>query len=91
MNFRTDAMIQRTIRQKFADCTVITVAHRLNTVIDSDRVLVMGAGVAIEFDAPFTLMQLKDGVFRNMVEALGTQEYAQLYSIAKERFENYSK
>lgn len=79
-------MIQRTIREKFADCTVITVAHRLNTVIDSDRVLVMDAGVAVEFDAPFTLLQNEKGIFRSMVEALGQQEYDHLYSIAAEKY-----
>lgn len=81
-------MIQKTIREKFADSTVITVAHRLNTVIDSDRVLVMDAGTAVEFDAPYLLMQKEDGVFRKMVEALGQQEYDRLYSKAKEAFDS---
>lgn len=76
-------MIQQTIKEKFADCTVITVAHRLNTVIDSDRVLVMNAGVAVEFDTPINLLQNKDGLFRKMVEALGPMEYDKLYSIAE--------
>lgn len=80
-------MIQRTIKEKFADCTVITVAHRLNTVIDSDRVLVIDAGVAVEFDAPYILMQKMDGIFKNLTEALGPQEYERLYSKAKETFE----
>lgn len=79
-------MIQRTIREKFHDSTVITIAHRLHTVIDSDRILVMDAGVAIEFDAPYLLMQNKDGVFRKMVEALGPQEYDRLFTIAKDKF-----
>lgn len=43
---RTDGLIQSTIRSKFARCTVLTVAHRLNTIMDSDRVLVMDAGRA---------------------------------------------
>lgn len=41
---QTDALIQRTIRSKFSECTVLTVAHRLNTIMDSDRVIVMDKG-----------------------------------------------
>lgn len=78
-------MIQRTIRNKFVDATVITVAHRIHTVIDSDRILVMDAGVAVEFDKPYLLLQNKDGLFHKMVEALGPQEYDQLMTIAKEK------
>lgn len=81
-------MIQRTIRETFIDSTVITVAHRLYTVIDSDRVLVMNAGVAVEFDAPYILLQNKEGVFRKMTEELGIQEFDRLFAITKEKYEN---
>lgn len=79
-------MIQRTIREKFIDATVITVAHRLHTVINSDRILVMDAGVKVEFDEPYSLLQNKDGLFHKMVEALGPQEYDRLLAISKEKF-----
>lgn len=81
-------MIQQTIRERFAECTVLTVAHRLHTIIDSDRVLVMDAGVNIEFDSPYSLLQIEKGIFRGMVEALGWKEYERLASLAKEKFEN---
>ncbi|KYB27064.1 ATP-binding cassette sub-family C member 4 [Tribolium castaneum] len=53
----TDDLIQKTIRRKFRECTVLTIAHRLNTVIDSDKILVMDAGIVVEFDRPERLLQ----------------------------------
>lgn len=84
-------MIQRTIREKFRDSTVITIAHRLYTVIDSDRILVMDAGVAVEFDEPYSLLQNKNGIFRKMVEALGPHEYDRLYAMAKDKYKQSEK
>ncbi|TVU07241.1 hypothetical protein EJB05_47288, partial [Eragrostis curvula] len=67
---QTDAAIQRIIREEFAECTVISIAHRIATVMDSDRVLVLDAGLVKEFDAPSTLMG-RPSLFGAMV-----QEYA---------------
>ena len=82
---RTDLLIQQTIRQKFAECTVLTVAHRLHTIIDSDRVMVMDGGQLIEFDKPFNLLQNKSGVFHGMVEALGSEEFNRLFNITVDK------
>lgn len=79
-------MIQRTIREKFAKCTVLTVAHRLHTIIDSDRVLVMDTGRAAEFDEPHNLLQDGTGIFHGMVKALGPQEFNRLSKLAQDKF-----
>uniref|UniRef100_A0A2M3ZKJ0 Putative abc transporter n=1 Tax=Anopheles braziliensis TaxID=58242 RepID=A0A2M3ZKJ0_9DIPT len=81
----TDRLIQDTIRHKFADCTVLTIAHRLNTIMDSDRVLVMDAGQAVEFGTPHELLQLPLGIFRDMVEATGPAESERLVQIATQK------
>lgn len=63
----TDAAIQRMIRENFADATVLTIAHRLNTIMDSDRVLVLDDGNVAEFDSPSALIG-QGGIFASMVE-----------------------
>lgn len=83
---RTDLLIQETIREKFAECTVLTIAHRLHTIIDADRILVMDAGHAIEFDAAHTLLQNESGIFNGMVQALGSQEFERLAQTALEKY-----
>lgn len=80
--------IQQTIRSLFAGCTVLTVAHRLHTVIESDRLLVMDNGVAVEFAAPHELLQQPKGVFYQIVQSLGTNEMAQLIVLAREKYES---
>ncbi|XP_031342831.1 probable multidrug resistance-associated protein lethal(2)03659 isoform X2 [Photinus pyralis] len=79
---QTDGLIQSTIRNKFAQCTVLTIAHRLNTVMDSDKVLVMDAGRMVEFDHPFNLLQNEDGVFYGMVQQTGKAMAESLKTIA---------
>eukprot|EP00102_Acyrthosiphon_pisum_P018651 XP_016655861.1 PREDICTED: probable multidrug resistance-associated protein lethal(2)03659 isoform X2 [Acyrthosiphon pisum] len=83
---QTDALIQNTIRNKFRSCTVLTIAHRLNTVMDSDRVLVMDAGTIVEFDYPYNLLKNKDGFLYKMVEQTGSESSDLLHSIAAESF-----
>mmetsp|Transcript_41902 Transcript_41902/g.94664 ORF Transcript_41902/g.94664 Transcript_41902/m.94664 type:complete len:1160 (+) Transcript_41902:159-3638(+) len=68
----TDSLVQATIRREFAACTVLTIAHRLDTVADCDRVLVLGEGRILEDDHPKNLLdpsQYPEGVFRAMWDA----------------------
>ncbi|KAJ2693618.1 hypothetical protein GGH99_001073, partial [Coemansia sp. RSA 1285] len=69
VDFDTDNRIQQTIRgSEFANSTLLCIAHRLRTVIDYDRVLVLDNGRVAEFDTPFNLLQNKDGIFRSMCD-----------------------
>ena len=65
----TDAFIQRVVRAEFRDATVITIAHRLNTILDADKVLVLHEGRPVEFGPPKALMAKREGAFRQMVSA----------------------
>lgn len=65
---------------------MLTVAHRLHTIIDSDRVLVMDAGTAVEFDSPFTLLKKPAGIFKGMVFGLDFHEVDRLVKIAEKRY-----
>uniref|UniRef100_A0A0D9W2Q4 ABC transporter C family member 13 n=1 Tax=Leersia perrieri TaxID=77586 RepID=A0A0D9W2Q4_9ORYZ len=71
---QTDATIQRIIREEFTDCTIISIAHRIPTVMDSDRVLVLDAGLVKEFDAPSKLMG-RPSVFGAMVQEYANRSY----------------
>ncbi|CAK9794749.1 ATP-binding cassette sub-family C member 4 [Anthophora plagiata] len=86
----TDALIQKAIRQKFTNCTVLTIAHRLNTIMDSNKVLVMDHGQVIEFDHPFVLLQNEKGHFTAMVKETGKQMFEQLKKIAEEAYNSMS-
>ncbi|XP_053698234.1 probable multidrug resistance-associated protein lethal(2)03659 [Sabethes cyaneus] len=81
---QTDKLIQTTIRNKFAECTVLTIAHRLHTVMDSDRVLVMDAGRVVEFDHPHKLLSNTSGHLRKLVDQTGASMAASLIRIAEE-------
>ncbi|CAH1379050.1 hypothetical protein MTP99_002817 [Tenebrio molitor] len=70
VDLETDDLIQRTIRTEFKDCTVLTIAHRLNTIMDSDRVIVLDQGKIVEFDSPSNLLK-QQSIFYNMCKDAG--------------------
>ncbi|XP_046746883.1 ATP-binding cassette subfamily C member 4-like isoform X1 [Diprion similis] len=89
----TDALIQKTIRRKFTDCTVLTIAHRLNTIMDSDKVLVMDGGRIAEFDHPYLLLKNRYGNFSQMLRQTGKSTAEKLSEIAESayRFSNFNE
>ena len=67
VDFKTDNLIQQVIRHKFKDSTVLTIAHRLNTIMDYDKVLILDGGRMVEFDKPEILIQ-NGGIFAELVK-----------------------
>ncbi|RKO91071.1 P-loop containing nucleoside triphosphate hydrolase protein, partial [Blyttiomyces helicus] len=82
VDHETDGKIQETIRNHFVDGTVLCIAHRLRTVVDYDRILVLDHGEVVEYGTPLELIESSSvGVFRRMVEETG--ESAELIEIAR--------
>ena len=72
VDYETDALIQKALRVDFKDATVLTIAHRLNTIIDYDRILVMDNGVIAEYDSPSALLANEASKFRAMINETGS-------------------
>ncbi|KAJ2307862.1 ABC transporter C member 13, partial [Coemansia sp. RSA 2706] len=70
---QTDQLMQSIIRKEFAECTVLTIAHRLKTVMDSDRIMVLDQGKVVEFDTP-TLLLAANGQLSKLVQSMEFNE-----------------
>jgi ABC-type multidrug transport system fused ATPase/permease subunit len=83
VDFETDEAIQKTIASAFSECTILCIAHRLRTVIEYDKILVLDQGEIVEFANPLTLLETPESVFNKMCENSG--EYDNLLALAKEK------
>ncbi len=67
VDFETDNFIQQTIKEEFKNVTVLCIAHRINTIFDYDKILVMNNGRIAEFDSPKNLLSNKSSLFFSLV------------------------
>ncbi|CAE6528569.1 unnamed protein product [Rhizoctonia solani] len=84
VDYVTDELISQTIRKEFADSTIVTIAHRLRTIIDYDKVLVMDQGHIAEYDEPGVLLADPSSKFYALCKATGAKEFAVLKHMAEE-------
>lgn len=91
----TDDFIQKKIMEKFAGCTVVTIAHRLITIAHYDKVIVMDQGKLVEYESPFRLLveklgdtrvTRKDSLFADMVKSTGKSMSKKILSVAKNHY-----
>jgi len=95
VDIETDEVIQKKIMERFQDCTVITIAHRLISIANYDKIMVLDKGKVVECDSPYLLMAKSkgdklitktDGVFAQMVLKSGESVANKIFAIAKEKF-----
>ena len=82
---KTDQLVQKTLRERFSEATIISVAHRLDTIIDYDKVLVLGDGKVIEFGSPSDLLSKEGGHFLSLVNSTGDEMAKALFKRARAR------
>ncbi|KAF9449105.1 multidrug resistance-associated ABC transporter [Macrolepiota fuliginosa MF-IS2] len=76
IDYKTDTIIQQSLRHELGkDVTIITVAHRLQTIMDADKILVLDAGNIVEYDSPAALLARPSGIFRSMVDGSSDREH----------------
>jgi ABC-type multidrug transport system fused ATPase/permease subunit len=85
IDYATDSKIQDTLRE-LKNNTILTIAHRLQTIIDYDRVLVLDKGEVVEYADPWELIQKEDGHFRSMCETSG--DFDSLYELARKAWQD---
>uniref|UniRef100_A0A6B2KXT9 Uncharacterized protein n=1 Tax=Arcella intermedia TaxID=1963864 RepID=A0A6B2KXT9_9EUKA len=76
VDYETDHLIQETIKESFSHCTILTIAHRLHTIVHSDRILVLEGGQVLEFDSPKKLISDDDSQFSSLIRETDPQTQA---------------
>lgn len=71
LDIATDAIIQKVLREVFANCTIIAIAHRLNTLLDFDQVIVLSHGEVVEVGKPRELMKRPETAFNQLLHGSG--------------------
>ncbi|KAJ3031913.1 UNVERIFIED_CONTAM: hypothetical protein HDU68_010872 [Siphonaria sp. JEL0065] len=71
VDMETDMYIQKVLREEFADCTILCIAHRLNTLMDYDKILVLESGRLMEFDSPNVLANKPSSLFSALIDETG--------------------
>jgi len=92
VDIETDRLIQKALRESLQECTVITIAHRINTIIDCDKILVMDSGRAVEFGEPYKLLNeslevnsdKKTSFLYSMMQSYGEEKIRELFELAKQ-------
>jgi len=90
LDSETNDKVNQVLRTYFADRTIFTIAHRLDTIIDSDRILVMNEGVVVEFDPPDVLLDNPQSIFYELCQNAGKAKFEALVAKAKAPRVNYA-
>ncbi|EAR91413.2 ABC transporter family protein (macronuclear) [Tetrahymena thermophila SB210] len=85
---QTDKLIQQKIRERFKNSTVITIAHRLNTIADYDKIFVLENGTVAEQGTPYDLLQQEKSIFKEMALQTGQNNFKQIFQLAQIRQKN---
>jgi ATP-binding cassette, subfamily C (CFTR/MRP), member 1 len=81
IDFQSDAMLQRVIKQHLRNSTIITIAHRIDTILTSDRILVLDKGQIVELDSPDHLLKNSDSIFRKLYKESQNRDSADIANI----------
>lgn len=82
---KTDSLIQKLIKYEFPETTILTIAHRLNTIIQYDKILVLDQGTIQEFDTPVSLLENSESLFTKLIQGQGEEFYKKMMKMAHDK------